>query len=84
MKKARHTIQNEEGLHARPATDFCQTAMKFKCNITVLKDGVSYQAKSILSVLCMGAAQGQEIELVTDGEDEDEALKALIQVLENV
>lgn len=75
-------ISSDEGLHARPAMSFCETAMKFNCDITVNKDGNSYDAKSILSVLCMGAMKGDIIELQADGDDEQEAVKALVEVLE--
>lgn len=82
MVKVSYTIKNEEGLHARPASDFCKTANKFKSNISVLKDGDEYEAKSILMVLCVGAAQGDTIEIKAEGEDEQEAVDALIRVLD--
>ncbi|MDP4121161.1 MAG: HPr family phosphocarrier protein [Bacillota bacterium] len=83
MISVKYQIKNDEGLHARPATDFCQTAMKFKSAISILKDGEAYEAKSILMVLCVGAEKGDEIEIQADGEDEKEAIEALIKVLEN-
>ena len=55
MVKVEYTIKNEEGLHARPASDFCKTASKFKSKIVLVKDGNEYEAKSILMVLCAGA-----------------------------
>ena len=80
--KASYTIKNEEGLHARPATDFSKTAGQFESDITVIKDGEEFEAKSILMVLCMGAVKGDTIELVVNGKDENEALDALIKTLD--
>lgn len=82
MVSVKYRIKHEEGLHARPALDFCETAMKFKSSIITIKDGEAYETKSILMVLCMGAQKGDEIEIQADGEDEQEAVEALIQVLE--
>lgn len=82
MVKKSYTIKNEEGLHARPASDFCKTAGSFKSKISILKDGEEYDAKSILMVLCVGAVQGETIELMAEGEDENEAICALIKTLD--
>ena len=82
MVKASYTIKNEEGLHARPATDFCKTAGQFESDITVIKDGEEFEAKSIMMVLCMGAVKGDTIELAVNGKDENEALDALIKTLD--
>lgn len=83
MIKKSYTIKNEEGLHARPASDFCKTANKFTSKISVIKDGTEYDAKSILMVLCIGAVKGETIELKADGEDETEALEALVEILDS-
>ena len=82
MLRVKYTIKNEEGLHARPAADFCNTAMRFKSTIRVIKDGEEFEAKSILMVLCVGAVQGDEIEITADGEDEKEAIDALVKTLD--
>lgn len=82
MLSVKYQIKNEEGLHARPATDFCKTATKFKSSVVVVKDDEEFDAKSILMLLCAGAEQGDEIEIRADGEDEREAVEALVQVLE--
>lgn len=73
---------NKTGLHARPASDFCKTAGKFKSHISVIKDGEEYDAKSILLVLCIGAEKGDTIEIKADGEDERAAVDALIKTLD--
>lgn len=81
MVSVEYTIKNEEGLHARPASDFCKTASKFKSKIVLIKDGNEYEAKSILMVLCAGAENGDVIELRAEGEDEQEAIDELIKTL---
>ena len=82
MVKVNYTIKNEEGLHARPASDFCRTAVNYKSKITLIKDGEEYEAKSILMVLCAGAIKGDTIEIRAEGEDEQEAVDALIKTLD--
>jgi phosphotransferase system HPr (HPr) family protein len=73
-------------LHARPAAEFVKTAGKFPCNITVCNlttSGKTVNAKSILSVLTLGVQQNHTIRIETDGEKEEEALKALKELIEN-
>lgn len=82
MIRISYKIKNEEGLHARPASDFCKTASKFKSNIVIIKDGEEFEAKSILMVLCAGAAKGDTIEIKAEGEDEREAVDALVETLD--
>ena len=82
MVRVKYTIKKEEGLHARPAADFCNTAMRFKSTIRIIKDDEEFEAKSMLMVLCVGAVQGDEIEITADGEDEKEAIDALIETLD--
>lgn len=84
MKTVSFTVRNEEGLHARPAANFCQTALRFQADIQIRKpeqDDVS-NAKSILSVLCLGAVKGDTVIITADGADADEAISALLAVLE--
>lgn len=83
MIKKSYVIKNKEGLHARPASDFCKTANQFKSKITVVKDGDEYDAKSILMVLCIGALQGETIEIRAEGSDEESAVEALIKTLDS-
>ena len=71
------TIQNKVGLHARPAALFVQTAKRFDCDIRVTHDEREANAKSILNVLTLGASQGAVITVCAEGEDADQALKAL-------
>jgi len=73
-------INNKSGLHARPAAVFVQNANKFKSAITIKCQGKSINGKSILSVLAGGLSCGNAIELLVDGEDEQAAAEALMQL----
>ena len=86
MRTIEFTIKNREGLHARPATNFCEVATSFSCQINVGRKGETefFNAKSIIGVLCLGASQGETIVITVDGEDEEIALKNLVNVLEQV
>lgn len=70
-------IKNKVGLHARPAALFVQTASKFKSTITVKNGDASANAKSILHVLTLGACHGSTIKVTAEGEDAEQALKAI-------
>ncbi len=76
------TIQNESGLHLRPAGVLCKTAMDYKSLITFQHGDLTANAKSVLSVLGACIKQGDEIEITCSGADEEDAMKALIQVIE--
>jgi phosphocarrier protein HPr len=67
----------EVALHARPAADFVRTAMGFDADITVAVNGREANAKSLLSVLALGAEPGTLLRLRADGEDAAPALDAL-------
>lgn len=83
MQRKEFVIQNKVGLHARPAAVLVQTANKFKSDITVEKDGKVVSAKSILGVLSLGAEKGSVITVETNGTDEEEAMKAIEELLNN-
>lgn len=70
-------VLNEAGLHARPAVLFVDLASKFQAEILVEKGGNVYNAKSIISILSAGIGQGEKINLVIEGDDEDIADNAL-------
>jgi phosphocarrier protein len=74
-------LTNKVGLHARPAALFVETAKRFKSNIRVEKDGKDVDAKSILGILSLGAEYGSAITIRVNGEDADEALKALVKLV---
>jgi len=71
---------NRSGLHARPAAVFVQNAGKFKSAITIKHQEKTINGKSILSVLAGGLSCGAAIELLVDGEDEQAAADALMQL----
>lgn len=71
------TVQNQVGLHARPATFFIQKANEFKSNIWVEKDERKVSAKSLLGVLSLGITRGTNVKIVADGNDEVNAINAL-------
>lgn len=71
------TINNQVGLHARPATFFIQKANEFKSSIWIEKDDRKVNAKSLLGVLSLGIVKGTAIKLIADGSDEKEALTTL-------
>ena len=73
------TVNNEVGLHARPATFFIQKANEFKSGIWVEKDDRRVNAKSLLGVLSLGIVKGTKITLIADGTDEKEAVGALVE-----
>ena len=75
------TVNNEVGLHARPATFFIQKANEFKSAIWVEKDERKVNAKSLLGVLSLGIVKGTPIKLIADGPDEKEAVEALFKMI---
>jgi phosphocarrier protein HPr len=81
MPEMRVEIKNEVGLHARPAAIFVQTANKFGSEITVRHGETTANAKSILSILTLGAGKGAILTLNADGEDAEQALQALADLI---
>lgn len=76
-------VQNKTGLHARPAATFVQTAAKFKSNVTIEKDTKKANAKSMLAVLALGVSKDSEIKITAEGEDENQAVKTLKELVES-
>jgi phosphotransferase system HPr (HPr) family protein len=76
-------VTNPQGLHARPAELFARLALKFESKIEVVRDSLQVDAKSILHVLTLGAAQGTELTLRAEGSDAEQAIEALAQLVEN-
>ncbi len=76
-------IKNPTGLHLRPAGILCKEAMNYKSLITFNFRDTTANAKSVLSVLGACIKSGDEIELVCEGADEEEALAALVAVIED-
>lgn len=76
-------INNQVGLHARPATFFIQKANEFKCSIWIEKDDRKVNAKSLLGVLSLGIVKGTAVNIIADGSDEESAAKTLAELIEN-
>ena len=76
-------IENETGLHARPATEISKEAMKYKSDIKFVVNGKTLNAKSPLMIMASGIKTKSEMEIICDGEDEKEALKGLMTVIKN-
>jgi phosphocarrier protein HPr len=83
MPETTLTVYHEVGLHARPAARFVQTAKQFKSDIKVAHGEREANAKSILTVLTLGVNQGAVITIRAEGEDADQALAALVALIEN-
>ena len=76
-------IKNPSGLHLRPAGILCKEALNYKSAILFKIRSTTANAKSVLSVLGACVKCGDEIELTCEGDDEDEALKRLIEAIES-
>ena len=75
------TVENQVGLHARPATFFIQKANEFKSSIWVEKEELRVNAKSLLGVLSLGIIGGTAIRIIADGPDEQAAVEALVKLV---
>lgn len=76
-------VQNQVGLHARPATFFIQKANEFKASIWVEKEDRRVNAKSLLGVLSLGIVGNTSIRIIADGPDEGKAVEALVKLVES-
>lgn len=74
-------VQNQVGLHARPATFFIQKANEYKSSIWVEKDERKVNAKSLLGVLSLGITKGLTISIIAEGSDEEEAVNSLVSLV---
>jgi phosphocarrier protein HPr len=89
MKESVVTVNNKVGLHARPASLFVQAAAKYSsdiqvsCNDPDTKELREANAKSILGVLTLGVFQGMDIKIQADGDDEDQAVETLVELVKN-
>ena len=83
MIKDTIVIENETGLHARPATEISKEAMKYKSDIKFVVNGKTLNAKSPLMIMAAGIKSKSEMEIICDGEDEKEALKGLMTVIKS-
>jgi phosphocarrier protein HPr len=83
MQTETFTIRNKLGLHARAAALLVKAANHFGANITIEKDGIEVNGKSIMGILMLAASRGTKITLKIEGKDEGEALRVLGQLIDN-
>jgi len=83
MTSATVKISNRLGLHARAAAKLVHVANQFSCDITVATGSERVEAKSILGLLLLAAALGSELTIECSGEDEGDAIAALVQLVES-
>ncbi len=76
-------VQNQVGLHARPATFFIQKANEYKSSIWIENQERKVNAKSLLGVLSLGITRGTDITIIADGADEEEAVNALVGIIDS-
>ncbi len=76
-------VQNQVGLHARPATFFIQKANEFKSSIWIEKEERRVNAKSLLGILSLGIVGGTSIRVIADGADEETAVNELVELVES-
>ncbi len=82
MTEMEVTIQSDAGVHARPAMILVQEAVKFPCEIFLIKDTVEANGKSIMSILGLAITSGSKIKVRAEGEQEKEAVNKLISIIE--
>ena len=83
MVKQKVIVTNQTGLHLRPAGLLCRTAMNYKAHISLTCGDVTANAKSVLGVLGAGVKTGDELEILCEGADEQEALDAIVALFES-
>ena len=76
-------IANKNGLHARPAAEIVKTAAKFKADITLVRDELEVNGKSIMGVMMLAAEYGSTLKLRADGPDAEQAVMAIATLIEN-
>ena len=74
-------VQNQVGLHARPATFFIQKANEYKSTIWISRDERKVNAKSLLGVLSLGITKGVSVQIIAEGTDEQEAAEGLVELI---
>ena len=83
MLKQDFTIINRLGLHARAAAQLVQTANQFAAEVTIFKEDIEVNGKSIMGILLLAAPQGTQVSIAVDGDDETVAMKAIAELVED-
>jgi phosphocarrier protein len=81
MVERQVTVMNSHGIHARPAAEIVKTAARFRSNITLVKDDLDVNGKSIMGVMMLAAECGSTITLRADGDDASPAVDALAALI---
>ncbi len=76
-------VQNEHGVHARPATKVAQTAMKYSASLMLINNGMEADAKSVISLMMLAAVKGTMLTVKADGPDEEDAIKDIIALFDD-
>jgi len=84
MARQTVVVTNETGLHARPASEFTKIATSLKCEVFLEKDGRKINAKSILGVLSLAIVKDSNIDIITEGEGEEEGLAKLVEFVNDL
>ena len=83
MVSKKVVILNSHGIHTRPATALVETASSFDSEVTLIYNGERSNSKSIMGVLVLAVEPGAEVEIETEGEDEEDALEKLVSLIEH-
>ena len=83
MKTASIQIINKLGMHARASAKFVTLAAQFKSDVTLGRNGQNANGKSIMGIMMLAAGKGSQVELIVNGEDEDQAMQALVGLIDN-
>ena len=76
-------IVNKNGLHARPAAEIVKLSSRFQSEITIVRDDLEVNGKSIMGVMMLAAEYGSELLLRADGSDEEDAVSAIAKLIES-
>lgn len=82
MTAFEHTLQNPEGIHARPAGLLVKQAQQYESTVTLVKNGKEADLKRLFAVMGLAAKQGEVVSLRIEGDDEEEAAQQLQQYLQ--
>ena len=83
MKTQSITIVNKLGMHARASAKFVTLASQFKSDVILGRNGQNANGKSIMGIMMLAAGKGAQVDLVVNGDDEERALAALVDLINN-
>ncbi len=83
MERNEFIIKNRLGLHARAAAQLVKTANRFRSDVLIDKEGMEVNGKSIMGILMLAAPKGSRITVTVNGEDAQEAMNALKELIED-